>query len=267
MRCEEIVQLQCPKNHVQSRRCSDTPAPGCKKCDREEALAEKKRQRDYALQKKRDDDEAEHLRQKKDIDEQIAEERARLRDIQLKLERQYEIEQKKADLDEAQSFSRRARSQSKAAPVPSQTTPERSDDLPGAFPASPSHSPQPNDVESKQTLWSNFPASRPTQTPSSPAAVNSASKPSGSSPSEAIWTRKKTVEGVTNAAIDSIMAMTGLEEVKSQVLRILDKIDVASRQGIAFDKERYNLVLLGNPGTGTGRVFLLSTMPAYWGYS
>ncbi|KAI6121085.1 P-loop containing nucleoside triphosphate hydrolase protein [Pisolithus sp. B1] len=64
------------------------------------------------------------------------------------------------------------------------------------------------------------------------------------------WEYQKRVEGVQNDAIDKIMDMTGLEGVKEQVLRIKAKIDTTKRQGVALDKERFNLVLLGNPGTG-----------------
>ncbi|KAG8221423.1 P-loop containing nucleoside triphosphate hydrolase protein [Butyriboletus roseoflavus] len=46
------------------------------------------------------------------------------------------------------------------------------------------------------------------------------------------------------------MDLTGLEEVKEQILRIKAKIDTMKRQGVALDKERLNLVLLGNPRTG-----------------
>ncbi|KAF9238217.1 P-loop containing nucleoside triphosphate hydrolase protein [Melanogaster broomeanus] len=53
-----------------------------------------------------------------------------------------------------------------------------------------------------------------------------------------------------NDAIDKIMGMTGLEQVKEQVLRIKGNVDTMKRQGVPINKERLNLVLLGNPGTG-----------------
>ncbi|KIJ57325.1 hypothetical protein M422DRAFT_73113 [Sphaerobolus stellatus SS14] len=70
------------------------------------------------------------------------------------------------------------------------------------------------------------------------------------SPARADWERRKRMEGVEDDAIDSIMAMTGLEEVKRQVLRILDKVQTASRQETDVKGERLNVVMLGNPGTG-----------------
>lgn len=58
------------------------------------------------------------------------------------------------------------------------------------------------------------------------------------------------MEGAVNDAIDAIMDMTGLEKVKQQVLSIKAKVDTALRQGTSLKGERFNVVMLGNPGTG-----------------
>ena len=70
------------------------------------------------------------------------------------------------------------------------------------------------------------------------------------SPSEAEWKRQRELEGARNDAIDAIMKMTGLESVKDQLLRIKSKIDTAQRQNASLKGERFNIVFLGNPGTG-----------------
>lgn len=70
------------------------------------------------------------------------------------------------------------------------------------------------------------------------------------SPSKIEWQRQKDQENATNPAIDQIMEMIGLEDVKSQVLKIKSKVEIALRQGTDLKKERLGLVLLGNPGTG-----------------
>lgn len=59
------------------------------------------------------------------------------------------------------------------------------------------------------------------------------------------------MEGADNDAIDSIMDMSGLEKVKEQVLSIKAKVDTAFRQGTSLKSERFNVAMLGNPGTGT----------------
>ena len=58
------------------------------------------------------------------------------------------------------------------------------------------------------------------------------------------------MEGANNDGIDSIMEMVGLEDVKKQVLEIKAKVDISIRQGASITSERFNVVLLGNPGTG-----------------
>jgi hypothetical protein len=70
------------------------------------------------------------------------------------------------------------------------------------------------------------------------------------SPSKTEWQRQKDQENAHNTAIDNIMEMIGLEDVKAQVLRIKAKVETSIRQGTDLRKERLGLVLLGNPGTG-----------------
>jgi hypothetical protein len=70
------------------------------------------------------------------------------------------------------------------------------------------------------------------------------------SDSELEWKRQKDVEGAHNDAIDAIMDMTGLESIKKQVLGIKAKIDTSARQGSSLNQESFNVVFLGNPGTG-----------------
>jgi DNA repair exonuclease SbcCD ATPase subunit len=91
----------------------------------------------------------------------------------------------------------------------------------------------------------------PTQGPA-PSTSNAAAPPRPVFPSPARdkWENQKRVDGVQNDAIDKIMGMTGLEQVKDKILRIKGSLDTMHRQGVAINKERLNLVLLGNPGTG-----------------
>lgn len=57
-------------------------------------------------------------------------------------------------------------------------------------------------------------------------------------------------EGAQNDALDELMTMIGLEDVKRQFLEIKIKIDIAARQGVDVKRERFGAALLGNPGTG-----------------
>ena len=77
-----------------------------------------------------------------------------------------------------------------------------------------------------------------------------------SSPSETEWKRQKELEGARNDAIDAMMKMTGLESIKEQLLRIKSKIDTAQRQNASVKAERFNIVFLGNPGTGQSYIIV-----------
>lgn len=68
------------------------------------------------------------------------------------------------------------------------------------------------------------------------------------------WEHQKTYENTNNEHIDALMNMVGLESVKRQVLDVKDKIDTSLRQGASLQKERFGVVLLGNPGTGTSSI-------------
>jgi hypothetical protein len=70
------------------------------------------------------------------------------------------------------------------------------------------------------------------------------------SPSRLEWIRQKRDEGAINKHLDLLMSMIGLEDVKAQFLKIKARVEIAKRQGVDLSKERFNVVLVGNPGTG-----------------
>jgi hypothetical protein len=69
----------------------------------------------------------------------------------------------------------------------------------------------------------------------------------GISPSEAEWERQKQMDNASNDAIDRLMALTGLEELKAKVLSIKAKAETV---GADLTKERLGMAILGNSGTG-----------------
>ncbi|PBK69035.1 P-loop containing nucleoside triphosphate hydrolase protein [Armillaria solidipes] len=231
MACHEIIPLRCtPKGHEQSYKCSESPPLVCKKCERDAKAAEAQRQKDFERQKKRDEEEAEHLRRIKEIEGQLAEQQQLLQDTRIKEARRNEIRQKMQDLQDAAELVRNVASK------PPSTTPSDSA-------AGPSVIISATDKSTTTPL-----ASRP----STPAkGTSDSSRPiSGQSNAEVDWQNQKDVGGASNQAIDAIMEMVGLEAVKKQILRIKAKIDVSKRQNTDMSKERFNIVLLGNPGTG-----------------
>ncbi|QIX01542.1 hypothetical protein AMS68_007059 [Peltaster fructicola] len=78
----------------------------------------------------------------------------------------------------------------------------------------------------------------------------SAVEPGSDSDAAQAWAQQKKSEDADNEHIDAIMALIGLESVKQQILNIKDKVDTSLRQNASLAKERFNILLLGNPGTG-----------------
>ncbi|KAK5655532.1 hypothetical protein OQA88_5463 [Cercophora sp. LCS_1] len=70
------------------------------------------------------------------------------------------------------------------------------------------------------------------------------------SPAEAEWARQKKELGDESEALDKLMAMVGLEEVKWEFLKVKATIEAARRRKGVLRRQDLNLVLLGNPGTG-----------------
>ncbi|KAJ7857548.1 P-loop containing nucleoside triphosphate hydrolase protein [Mycena leptocephala] len=287
--CTELITLRCPRGHDNTKQCSDPPIAGCAKCDRQDKLAEAKRQKEFARKQKREQEEADHLLQKKELEEKLEEARQNAKEDRLREERENEIRMKEADLDDIRKSNRQAK---RSQPTPSNpsssssgstgstggrsTTPPPSgasggnSNTPGGGgppnppsgggppnpprgggpPNPPGGGGPPTPVPPQSPLTPSLPQPAPDPSIRLPSIFTSPSLTRTRSTSEAAWDYKKSVEGVVNPHIERIMEMTGLEEVKEQVLRIWDKIEVATRQGIDLNTERFNVVFLGNPGTG-----------------
>lgn len=233
MSCEQITNKQCLNGHNQQWKCSRGPPNSCAKCERERELAEKKRREQFALQAKRDAEEQAHARQMAEIEAQVTREREKARAAREAEERKRALEQKRLDLQAAQAQARYP------VPVPPPTQSNSifqtlsSYILPWGSPASPA--PPPSSAQTNIAGKTQVPPKVMLPTPS--AARDE-------------WQHQKSVNGVQNSAIDAIMAMTGLEDVKKQVLSIRNKVDTSMRQGTDLKGERFNVSMLGDPGTG-----------------
>ncbi|PTD08788.1 hypothetical protein HYE67_004660 [Fusarium culmorum] len=70
------------------------------------------------------------------------------------------------------------------------------------------------------------------------------------SPSRIEWLRQKTVEKVENKYLDRIMSLPGLEEAKAFFLQTRAKVKAAQRRETDLSKENFDVVFMGNEGTG-----------------
>ena len=233
MNCDKIVDAKCLKGHVQKRICYEAQPSKCKLCEVEDKRDDRILERDMQLQDKRLRDQVKHGMDIADLEMQIQKIREESEDKKTAQERARALEQKKRDLDAArrqatQSLQQGSQKTAQATRPPQSTTASASSNN-GNVPRQPgTHG-------------------RTTSNTSSSVSISTASN---KSVSELEWARQKRVEGASNGAIDELMLLTGLEDVKMKMLDIKAKIETVARQGIDMKKERMGMVMLGNPGTG-----------------
>jgi hypothetical protein len=236
MNCSRIVDSKCPNGHVQKRKCYEFQPAKCKRCEIEEKRDDEILQRDMQLQDKRLRDQVKHDMDIADLEMQIQKIRDEAEDKKVGQERQRALEQKKRDLEAAQhraaqSVQQDSHSALQGARPPPTTSATASDNNGDTFRHPDSQNQTPSNTT--RSFLSNPPARKQTA-------------------SELEWERQKRVDGAANAAIDELMMLTGLEDVKAKMLDIKAKVETVARQGIDMKKERMGMVMLGNPGTGMG---------------
>lgn len=204
-----------------------TKPTSCRLCENEKLFQQKSLQEEFVRQQRREQKQRAHEAELTRLDEEIRTLRETIVDSQISKEMAQSLEQRKQDLEDARVLA-----------GPSSRSSVNANDPPNARTPS-------------------VPCSGETVTSTNSIADDVRdSKEAGSqdehtlSPSESEWDRQKRVDNASNSAIDSLMKMTGLEEVKAQVLKIKARADTALRQNTNMKDERYGIVLLGNPGTG-----------------
>ncbi|KAJ6619746.1 P-loop containing nucleoside triphosphate hydrolase protein [Mycena sp. CBHHK59/15] len=239
MPCKHIVKYKCNKGHDQARECYKNAGNACKKCDNEAKQAKEKLKWELEILERKQRQEAEqlaHAERIAEINAKIGLEEQTVRDARLADERTLALRQKQKDLEDAMIRARRAPLSSTTPPVPSvdRTTNASSTGKPNQQgDAAPATGPTPDTASHSRNS---------TSRPPMPSGLKSTSQEE--------WERQKRMEGAQNEAIEAIMNMIGLEDVKSQVLKIKHKIDLVKRQNATLNDERFNVVLQGNPGTG-----------------
>jgi hypothetical protein len=239
IQCNFVMEQKCPKGHTIQWKCHQShPAASCPKCEKEKLDAEKQARKKFENQVKREMMIQEHQKNIEKIQSEIDETRQVMQDTKLQSEYNAILAQKKKDLAAAKELAKRNAAKTTANPLSltSKVSPTSSSDpvasTSAAVPARPAPSNTPPKKENLQKHLQEC-------------------LDHNGSPSKTEWQRQKDQENAKSGAIDSIMDMIGLEEVKSQVLRIKSKVDTSKRQGTDLRKERFGLILLGNPGTGT----------------
>lgn len=234
MECEAIVEDKCPQNHVRRLKCYQGPAGDCPRCIKEKENEEKRKKKAAEQEAKREAEQKEHLRKMAELEAEMDKEKDKFAEEQRAKERALSLAQRQRDLEQLKK-----RATAGEQPIPGAeaqpTTPPRPQVKSAKAP--PLSPPTPFNISPKMSPLDKADA-EPSTMEMPPSAM------------EVEWVRRKNFEGDHNEAIDKIMQLTGLEDVKKKVLDIKDKISVSARQGVKLDKERFNIVFLGNPGTG-----------------
>lgn len=238
MPCERIVESKCAKGHKLRRKCHQSQSP-CRTCELDDKRRRREIELDFDIQTRRDEAQAEHAAHIADLGRQIRTVREEAADKRLAAEQLQALKQKKHELEAAKKLAESAQPAVDA----------------GKNHGSANNAAAPSEAPTKASTR----VDESTKMDASAQSKKSASikDPRGNehlkSASEMEWERQKRVDGASNDAIDALMDMTGLEEVKSKILGIKAKIETVARQGADMKRERLGMVMLGNPGTGTCR--------------
>lgn len=232
--CKTVMTQKCDQGHTKSWHCHAGAPKVCPKCERDKKEAMKRTQRALEEKLKRDEKTRRHLEEVAKIEEEMERIAQGMRDARLESEQKAVLAQKQIDLAAAKERANRAQ--------------DLHEDDPIATSQNNSHAGNPLVEKSSKTLVTRTKSNQAQRTKLQEHIKTAVEH--NESPSKKEWQRQKDQENAQNPAIDNIMTMIGLEEVKAQILRIKAKIETSIRQGTDLRKERLGLVLLGNPGTG-----------------
>ena len=228
MECHKIIESTCSRNHKISRPCFKKD-DACGVCQAEDRRSEERRRRDQKLELEREMKQKEYARQLSEVQDEIAHQRRILKDQSEQDERVRFLGQQQQDLKSLRDTVGRVQNKGKKDTPPTSTTSQATTTtaLPNVHPGSAPGTDQvvvENQSGNDLSVWN-------------PSARDE-------------WEHQKELEGAENQALDALMDMIGLEDVKDKFLSIKSKVDTAVCQNVDVSKERFGAVLLGNPGTG-----------------
>jgi hypothetical protein len=253
MFCDFVMVSNCLNGHAQTWKCHEKQPLACRICDRDAKRAAEKQRKDFELQKKRDAEQQAHdeklakIREKLDAQIQVQ------KDLELAKEREAALKQQEQDVKDAEERLRqRTEAEKKRKDEEAKRAAEQA--------AASSSSIAAAVIDTVKSAVNTLTGTSPTRPSPDKNSTKDNTGKKKISEAQSAWQRRKDTDGVANPHIDAIMEMIGLEPVKQQVLKIMDKVDVNVRQGTSLAKERFNVVLLGNPGTGIVRLITQHAM-------
>ncbi len=242
MQCEYVLYDQCPKGHKNPWKCHKPPPKACTRCDEDAKREQNEKQKALEMQEKRAREDAEHRAYMAKLDAMLDLERQKMKDAQTAHEREVAIRQKEQDIEKARTLADKAYH-------PSPQPRSESAVINAADP----------NVKSSRVTSNRSDSDKRVFTPEVPESKTHKGPARRTSLAKEEWEDQKKRENTRNDAIDAVMDMVGLEEVKLQILKIKAKIDANVRQNSDMKEDRLNVAFLGNPGTG-----VLGHQLQYW---
>lgn len=224
MRCLAIISSKCANSHTVTRKCYDKAAGSCKKCESEARAREKKRQRDYKLDKERETKRQAYAAQLAEMEDQLEHQKRLLKDQCIERDQQQVLAQKKQDLQNLKKMTEKQSRDQKS--LTAEITQAVKDKLA-----------PPDDHVATSSLSGGKTQSHP----DSSAGHEEKQPDLDKSNAKDDWEWQKRYEGALNDALDSLMSMIGL----STIFQVIINTD-SSRLGVCQteiprhqDKNRY----------------------------
>ena len=217
MECQEPVDSICLKKHKTKRPCHKSKA-ACSTCAEEDRQQERIRKRNERLDAERDAKRAAYARQLAENQAELEHQKRILKDLREVEDSAKTLEQQKEDIASLKATAKHLEEQRQSSSTSPKSTPTSK---------SPKKASQDAVADDEQD-WSS---------------------------AKQQWQNFKRFEGAENDALDELMDMIGLEDVKDKFLSIKIEVDTAIRQGLDMANKRFGVSLLGNPGTGKSLQF------------
>ncbi|KAL9110261.1 MAG: hypothetical protein Q9227_005168 [Pyrenula ochraceoflavens] len=237
--CKQIMRQNCPQGHKMSWQCHQKQPEVCPKCESERKAREKRQKQEYELELQREERQRQYAKTLADIDDQIRHRQQVLKDAADQKAQQSVISQRRKDLARLEESIDTAAVPAPSSPEPTETGAKGPESRKKTL----------EYMKSRGKLSPQKSAGRAKSEQKIPSAGLESSKSSESGAQDQ-WNYLKRYENADNDALDSLMDMIGLENVKQKFLSIKDKVDTAVRQNVGLKNERFGAALLGNPGTG-----------------
>ncbi|KAI9687140.1 MAG: hypothetical protein M1822_002551 [Bathelium mastoideum] len=229
IRCPEVIKHTCPKGHSTSYLCQTKPPSDCITCKTLDEKRQRRAKNQLEKFKMQEAEQRRHDQEMEALDEEIALMRKEMANMSLKQEQSIALAAKLQDREAVQKRLEIAKKRAMNATATAPRNGQQSSNVKGT----PGFSGTKNEHQS----------SKQQQQASDQESAEV-------SPSREEWLRQKRVEGQKNDALDQLVDMVGLENVKQYILDTKGQIEVKKRQNVLSGGERYHASFLGNPGTG-----------------